>query len=349
MTGFPAATAPTTEAELDDLLSEPDPEVVADLSGVDGDLVVIGAGGKMGPTLCRMAQRAGVLAGSQRRVIAVSRFGGSAGALRGDLERSGVETMSVDLLDDDAVRQLPDAPNVVYMLGRKFGTTGSEALTWTVNSYLPGVVARRYAGSRILVFSTGNVYPFSSPSTGAPDESATVGPVGEYAQSCLGRERVFTDASERLGTRVLLYRLNYAVELRYGVLVEIASAVRDGRPVDLRMGTVNVIWQRDANAIALRALAHCTAPAEALNVSGPETVAVRWLAEQFGIRLGTRPTFAGEEGPHALLTNAARAYSRFGYPRMPLLRAVDWTAEWLRSGGGLLGKPSHFQESAGRF
>ncbi len=341
--------APPTVAALDEALSAPDEGLVEDLAAVDGDIVIVGAGGKMGPTLARMAKRGALDAGSTRRVIAVSRFAGRNNPQRQLLHDAGVETLALDLLDARAVEQLPEARNVVYMLGRKFGTTGAESLTWVVNTYLPGVVASRYADARIVAFSTGNVYPLTPARQGSPDETHPLAPVGEYAQSCLGRERVFADAAQRLGARVLLYRLNYAVELRYGVLAEVGSAVWEGRPVDLTTGQVNVIWQRDANAYALRALRHCASPAAVLNASGPENASVRWLADQFAARFEREPQFKGTESDSALLTNAARAHAAFGYPRVPLLRALEWTSQWIRAGGERLAKPTHFQEQRGQF
>ena len=334
---------------LEDGLSAPDDAVVEDLAAVEGDIVIVGAGGKMGPSLARMAKRGSLRAGSARRVIAVSRFAGAGNPQRELLDDAGVETVSLDLLDPRSVERLPEAPNVVYMLGRKFGTTGGEPLTWAVNAYLPGMVASRYAGARIVVFSTGNVYPLTRAREAAPDETLPVAPVGEYAQSCLGRERLFADAAQRLGTRVLLYRLNYAVELRYGVLSEVGTAVWEGRPVDLTTGKVNVIWQRDANAYALRALRYCDSPAAVLNASGPETASVRWLADQFAARFEREPLFVGEESESALLTNAGRVHAAFGYPRVPLLTALEWTAQWIRAEGVRLDKPTHFQEQRGRY
>ncbi len=341
--------APRTVEALDDVLSAPDDALVEDLAAVEGDIVIVGAGGKMGPTLARMAKQGSMRAGTDRRVIAVSRFAGAGSSQRQLLHDAGVETLPLDLLEPHSAERLPEAPNVVYMLGRKFGTTGAEPLTWAVNTYLPGVVASRYAGARIVVFSTGNVYPLTPAQQGAPDEMHPVAPVGEYAQSCLGRERVFADAAQRLGAQVLIYRLNYAVELRYGVLLEVGAAVWEGRPVDLRMGRVNVIWQRDANAYALRALRHCDSPAAVLNASGPETTSVRWLADRFASRFEREPLFTGEEGDSALLTNAGRAHAAFGYPRVPLLTALEWTAQWIRGEGSRLDKPTRFQEQQGRF
>ncbi len=341
--------APGTVRELDDILSAPDDALVEDLDVVQGDILVIGAGGKMGPTLARMAKQSALRAGSARRVIAVSRFAGTDNSQRQLLDDAGVETLPLDLLDAGSLERLPEAPNVVYLLGRKFGTTGAEPLTWAVNTYLPGVIAARYQGARIVAFSTGNVYPFTPVGRGAPDETQQAAPVGEYAQSCLGRERVFADAAQRLGAQVLLFRLNYAVELRYGVLAEVGSAVWEGSPVDLTTGHVNIIWQRDANAYALRALRHCDSPAAVLNASGPETTSVRWLANQFAARFEREPLFTGDESDSALLMNAGRAHAAFGYPRVPLLRALEWTAQWIRAGGARLAKPTHFQEQQGQF
>jgi nucleoside-diphosphate-sugar epimerase len=335
---------PATVAELEDLLSTPTPGVAEDLAALDGDILVLGAGGKIGPTLARMARRA---AGDDRRVIAASRF--SDAAQRDLLEEAGVETQAVDLLDPDGLDALPDAENVLYLAGRKFGTQGSEPQTWAVNAHGAGLAARRFAGSRVVVYSTGNVYPLSPVRRGGPSEEAPVGPIGEYAQSCLARERLFEDAAARHGTRVLLYRLNYAIDLRYGVLLEIGAAVHEGRPVDVTMGSVNVIWQRDANAYALRSLLQCAEPAVTLNVSGPETVSVRWLAERFGVLFGREPRIEGEEADTALLTNAARAHQLFGYPTVSLRTMIDWTAGWIADGGARLGKATRFQEREGAF
>lgn len=335
---------PATEAELEDLLSTPTPGVAEDLAALDGDILVLGAGGKIGPTLARMARRA---AGDDRRVIAASRF--SDAAQRELLEEAGVETMVVDLLDPAGLDALPDAENVLYLAGRKFGTRGSEPQTWAVNAHGAGLAARRFAGSRVVVYSTGNVYPLSPLRRGGPSEGAAVGPIGEYAQSCLARERLFEAAASRYGTRVLLYRLNYAIDLRYGVLLEVGAAVHDGRPVDITMGSVNVIWQQDANAYALRSLLQCAEEPAALNVSGPETVSVRWLAERFGVLFGREPQIEGEEADTALLTNAARAHQLFGYPTVSLRTMIDWIAGWIVDGGARLGKATRFQEREGAF
>jgi dTDP-4-dehydrorhamnose reductase len=309
--------------------------------------MLLGAGGKMGPSLARLAQNALTAAGSGSKVHAVSRFS-DAEAGR-SLREAGVNTINADLMDDAQLAALPDVPNIVYLVARKFGTTGSEHLTWALNTYLPGRVAERFRAARIVAFSSGNVYPLSRVALGGSAEADPAGPVGEYAQSVLGRERMFTYGSLQHGTPVALLRLNYAIDLRYGVLLEVARAVRDGTPVDLRMGNANVIWQGDANEYALRALQHCSSPPRILNITGPETVSIRWLARRFGERLGVPPVFVHEEQDTALLNNAAQAHSLFGYPRVTLLQMIDWTAHWVARDGETHGKPSHFQEREGQF
>lgn len=336
-----------TVEELEARLTEPTEDLIRDLSRVDGDLLILGAGGKMGPSLAKLAARAIRTGGLSKRVIGVSRY--SDPEVRKDLERHGVETVSCDLLDDEELQRLPDVANVIYMVGYKFGTTGKEHLAWAMNAFLPGRVAEKYKDSRIVVFSSGNVYPFTPVHGGGADENVTPEPIGEYAQSCLGRERVFAYHSHKNGTPMLFFRLNYAIDMRYGVLLEIARAVYEGRPIDLTMGHANVIWQGDANSMALRCLTACTAPPAVLNVTGPETMSVRWAARQFAERFGKDPVFAGTEADTALLSNAARAYRRFGYPRVSLLQMIDWIAEWVQAGGLTWDKPTHFQERRGRF
>lgn len=314
--------APATEAELEERLSLPGPGVIADLSTLPGDLLVLGAGGKMGPSLARMARRALDAAGhADQRVIAVARF--SDPAAREALESAGVETLAADLSDRARVAALPDAGSVVFMAGQKFGTSGAPEVTWMMNTYVPALVAERYAaaGARIAAFSTGCVYPNAPVARGGSREDDALEPVGDYANSCVGRERTFAFFCRKYGAALSLIRLNYAVDLRYGVLVDVARRVRDGEPIDLSMGHVNVIWQGDANAYALRSLAH-VAPGEpplALNVTGPETVPVREVALRLGALLGRPPAFSGEEAPTALLSNAGRAFGLFGYPSLSLI------------------------------
>ena len=335
------------EVALEELLTRPTPAVVAALGALDGDLLILGAGGKMGPSLARLARRASDEAGVRRRVIAVARFSepGLAAALRED----GVEVISGDLFDRELLARLPDVTNVVYMVGQKFGTTGEEARTWAVNAYLPGLVAERFPRARIAAFSTGNVYPLAPIESDGPVETDPVGPIGEYAQSALARERVLEFFSRRNGTPMAILRLNYAVEPRYGVLRDIADRVRSGRKVDVAMGRVNVIWQRDANAVALRALAHCAAPPLVLNVTGRPAVAVRSLAQEFGRRWGVQPFFEGVESPTALLSNAGHMEALFGKPEVGVEEMIARVGEWVEQGGRSLGKPTHFSVRDGQF
>ncbi|CAH1191870.1 MULTISPECIES: NAD-dependent epimerase/dehydratase family protein [Paenibacillus] len=336
-----------TVAELEAKLSEASDRLISDLHKVDGDLLILGAGGKMGPSLAKLAAQAIKAGGMNKKVTAVSRFQDQ--EVKNDLESAGVKTISCDLLDDQELMQLPSADNVIYMAGNKFGTTGREHYTWAMNAYLPGRVATKYKDSRIVVFSSGNVYPFSPVGLGGVDESVTPEPLGEYAQSTLGRERIFEYFSHKYGTPMLLYRLNYAIDLRYGVLLEIARKVHEGKSVPLAMGHANVIWQGDANEIALRSLLKCQSPPEILNVTGPETMSVRWAAQQFAQRFGLAASFEGSESETALLSNAAKAFREFGYPRVGLLEMIDLIAEWVASGGHTWNKPTHFSERKGRF
>lgn len=336
-----------TVEELEEKLAEPSPALVQAISELEGDLLILGVGGKMGPSLARLAVRAIERAGVRKRVIGVSRF--SSGDLAEQLQALGVETISADLLNDAELGRLPEVPNVLYMVGFKFGSTGREYLTWAMNAYLPGRVAEKFRNSRIVAFSTGNVYPLVPVKSGGASEEHPVGPVGEYAQSCLGRERVFEYFSRKNGTPLLIYRLNYAIDLRYGVLHDIAQAVKNRQPIDLRMGHANVIWQGDANEIALRSLALCQSPPRILNVTGPETLSIRWAAERIGEYLGVEPIFEGEEQDSALLNNASQAHRLFGYPRVSLRQMLEWTARWVAQGGASLGKPTHFQEREGKF
>jgi len=308
---------------------------------------VLGAGGKMGPTLARMVARASAAAGGTRRIYAVSRFS-LAGAERA-LRTAGVDTLRCDLLDREAVARLPDAPNVVFMAGQKFGTADAPATTWAMNTVVPAICADRYRSARIVVFSTGNVYPLTPVAAGGARESDAVGPVGEYAISALGRERVFEFYSARHGTRVAIVRLNYAIDLRYGVLADIALRVYRDQPVPLAMGHVNVIWQGDANRIAIECLARAETPPFVVNVTGVETLAVRDIAQRFGHRFDKRPRFSGTESADALLSNTERMRDAFRAPEVSIEAMMDWIAAWIQQGGAMLNKPTHFEERAGRF
>lgn len=335
------------EAQLDEVLTRPTPAAVQAMAELGGDLLILGAGGKMGPTLAVLARRAADAAGLRMRVLAASRFSNSVAALH--LEQAGVETLRCDLLVPGALDTLPDVPNVAFLVGTKFGSTGQEPRTWAVNACLPGLVAHRYRAARIVALSTGNVYPFVSPQSGGATEETPPGPVGEYAMSCLGRERLFEYGALEYGTQVLLFRLNYATDLRYGVLLDLAQQILAGQAIDLTMGYVNVIWQGDANERILRGFALADAPAAVLNVTGAETLSVRALALSLGRLLGREPVFTGNEGPVALLSSARRSITRFGLPQVPLETMLRWTAHWIAAGGRTLGKPTKFQVRDGRF
>jgi len=313
---------------------------------LDSDLLVLGAGGKMGPTLCRMAARAIEQAGSTHRVVAVSRY--SDARARQQLEQWGVQTISADLSDAAAIASLPDSRNVIFMAGRKFGEVGSEAQTWIMNVVVPANVAQRYEQARIVCFSTGCVYALLPPDHPGSTEADAPAPVGEYANSCVGRERVFEHYSRTAGTPVLLYRLNYAIDLRYGVLNDIAMNIAADQPVDLNVPYVNVIWQGDANNRALLSLQHAASPPLPLNITGSK-ISVRWLAEELSRRMGKSPQFRGSGGDKAYLSNASRADELFGQPETPIEQMLDWTAEWVRHGGKSLAKPTHFTVTDGQF
>jgi nucleoside-diphosphate-sugar epimerase len=346
-----AAPAPPaaidSEEELEQLLSEPTPAVRAALATLDSDLYILGVGGKMGPTLARMAARALHEIKSSYQVYGVARFTDS--AVRDKLEAWGVRTIACDLLDPAAVHALPDTRNIIFMAGQKFGTTGQADMTWASNTYVPGLVAARYSNARIVVFSTGNVYPLSPVVEAGVPESGALEPIGEYANSCIGRERLFEYFSRRHGLRCAVIRLSYAIDLRYGILVDLAQRVRSGEPVALEMGVVNLIWQGDANARALALLRHCSVPPLVLNITGPEAVSIRQVAQRLGDLLGRRPVFSGSEAPTALLIDSSRSHGLFGYPRVSLDQMIAWTAGWVSRGGTIWNKPTHFEVRDGKF
>lgn len=337
----------TSSAELEERLSRPTPEVVGLFREIRGDLLVLGVAGKMGPTLARMARRAMDEAGNRSVVYGVARF--SQPDVRDNLEGVGIKTITCDLLDAGSLRQLPDAPNVIFMAGMKFGTTGAEALTWAMNTVMPAYVADRFRESRIVVFSTGNVYPLVPVAQGGATEETQPSPIGEYAQSALGRERVFEYFSRRYGTPAVIYRLNYAVELRYGIILDIAQKVWTGAPISLSMGNVNVVWQGDACAWALRCLRLAQSPPLVLNATGPETVSVRQLAHRLGELMGKEPICEGVEADTALLSNAWRAHALFGYPTVTLDTVTQWVAYWVMHSLPTLDKPTHFEVRNGKF
>ena len=333
--------------ELELLLSEPSESTVRALAALDGDILILGAGGKMGPTLARMARRASDAAGISRRVLAVSRF--SSASLPKKLQSWDIQPIACDLLDPAALASLPEARNVVYMAGMKFGSTGQESLTWAMNSFLPGLVCERFSKSRIAAFSTGNVYGLTPVTQGGSKETDSLNPVGEYAMSCLGRERIFEHFSRVASVKACILRLNYATELRYGVFVDIAQRVHSGKPVALSMGYLNAIWQADASAVALESLLHASFPPFVLNIAGPELLSVRRVAEEFAARFRKPVQFEGVEAPDALLSNAQKAFQLFGKPRVPYEQMIAWIADWTERGGETLDKPTHFENRAGRF
>lgn len=333
--------------ELEARLSEPRAELVDDIRRLDGDIVVLGAGGKLGPSLVRLAVRAVEAARTGAEVIAVSRY--SSPDARTAMESTGARVVSADVADDAQLRSLPDAANVVYLVGAKFGSHGHEAATWATNAYLPGRIAQRYAGSRITALSTGNVYPLLPVAEGGATEESELGPVGEYAMSCLGRERVLSHFATTTNTPMSIIRLNYAVEMRYGVLVDLAREIVAGNPVDVTTGFANVVWQGYANEVTLRSLLHAEVPPFVLNLTGPETISIRQVATRLAAHLGRDVEFRGAEAPTALLSNASKCHGLFGYPDVTLDELIGLTAAWVGGGGQLLGKPTKFQQRDGKF
>lgn len=352
--------SPATAEDLEERLSAPSDADRAFMHELDGDIMVLGAGGKIGPSLAKLAKRAAAESGSRARVIAVSRFHSE--ATWRELEAAGVRVIACDLLNPREVGALPDCENVLYLAGRKFGSAGRPDLTWAMNAVAPALAAYRYRHSSIVVFSTGNVYGMRDVSVessarskarphraGGSRETDAPEPVGEYAQSCVARERIFEYHANEYGTHCLLFRLNYAVDLRYGVLVDIARKVYAGEPVDVTVPAFNVIWQRDANSYALRALALCSAPARILNVTGAETVRVRDAAEALAKRFGRTCSFTGEEGSAALLSDASVCYSLLGRPAVSSEALQEWVADWIEAGGESLEKPTHFEVIDGTY
>jgi nucleoside-diphosphate-sugar epimerase len=330
-------------AALDELLCRPSQALIEDLERVDGDIMILGVAGKMGPTLAGLAKAA--LPG--RRVIGVARF--TDASAKAWLEARGIETLSCDLLDEAAIKRLPKAPNIMFMAGRKFGAEGDLSLTWAMNAHVPALVAQAFAGSRIVAFSTGCVYPFVPVNGRGANETVSPDPPGEYAQSCVGRERMFEYFSRKYETPGRLFRLNYAIDMRYGVLHDIATKIVEAKPIDVSLGHVNFIWQGDASAQALRCLAHCDTPTSPINVSGPEILSVRDLAAKLGARLGREPILVGKEEPTAWLTDTSQAVRLFGLPIVDSEKLIDWTADWIARSMPSLGKPTKYEVRDGRY
>jgi len=338
-----ADLASTDECGLEELLSEPRAATRETLRAISGDIAILGAGGKMGPTLAMMLRKAA----PDREIYAVSRFGDQ--RVRACIEGCRVRIVEADLLDESVYDRLPDVPNIFYLAGMKFGASGNQPLTWAMNAYMPALVARRFNRARIVALSTGNVYPFTDLQSGGPREQDTPGPVGEYAQSCLARERIFQHFSERFGTPVTLIRLNYANEPRYGIIVDLTLKILHGEPVDVTMGAVNLVWQGDANNYIIRAMSIAQSPPAILNVTGPETIAVRDLAGRIGRLLGKEPRFVSQEATTALLSNASTCFEKFGRPAMSLDNMIRAIVPWVAAGKPVLGKPTKYGVRDGRF
>jgi nucleoside-diphosphate-sugar epimerase len=338
---------PTSESDLDHLLTQPNAADHAFAERLEGDTIILGAGGKMGPTLARRLHRALRDTGRNNKVLAASRFQSPRAVA--ELSDGGVETISCDLLDPTQVQSLPRVPNVLFLAGRKFGSAGDPDLTWAMNTMVPTLVAQHYRDARIVAFSTGNVYPFVTPERGGCVETDAPEARGEYAQSCLGRERMFEYYSKQFHTPCLLYRLNYAVDLRYGVLVDIARQVYAGKPVNLSVPAFNVLWQGDANSYAMRSLSLCTSPARILNVTGPETLHVQKVAEYFAARFQREVNFEDESSGVALLNNAGACHMALGYPEVTANELIEAVATWLEAGGSSLNKATKFQVTDGKF
>ncbi|MHC4242985.1 MAG: NAD-dependent epimerase/dehydratase family protein [Planctomycetota bacterium] len=331
------------ERALENMLSEPADETKEKVSGLDGDIVVLGAGGKMGPTLSMMLKKAS----SDKNIYAVSRFGDE--NVRNRIEDAGVKTIQIDLLDESLYSQLPDVKNVFYLAGMKFGATDNQPLTWAMNSFLPGLIAKHYKNSRIVVFSTGNVYPLVDINSGGPSEDTAPEPVGEYAQSCLGRERMFEYFSQLNNTPVTIIRLNYANEPRYGIIVDLARRIINYEPIDLTMGAVNLIWQRDANDYIIRSISLAKSPPTILNVTGQDILLVRKLAEQIGKELKIKPRFVSQKAQTALLSNASLCINKFGPPQTELREMISLIVKWVASGKTVLNKPTKYNIRDGKF
>lgn len=338
-----------SESELDLRLSSPSSELIEYFSTLNDDLLILGIGGKIGSSMGQMAVRAFAESGNKRRVIGVSRF--SEAGVAENLNALGIETIPCDLLDRDAVSKLPHIKNVIFLAGRKFGSSdGGESLTWAMNTAVPANVAEHFRDSKIVVFSTGCVYPLATAASGGSTEECPVDPIGEYSQSCLGRERIFSYYASKYATELLFFRLNYAIDLRYGVLYDIASAIYEGRPVNNSVGNFNAIWQADVNDWALRSLKHCSNPANLLNVTGPETVSVDFAARYMAEIMGKDYSFTQEvPGDKGYLNNAAKAFRLFGYPSVTMAEMLQMQAQWLLQGGRSLNKATHFEVSDGKF
>lgn len=336
-----------TKKELLELMTTPSPRLIDDVKKIKGDIMILGAGGKVGPAMAIKAQRAVQAAGSTSKVIAVSLFDYPDAA--DSMRNAGVTVIEADVSDPSQLAALPDAENIIYMIGKKFGTTGNACPTWHINVILPYLVSQRFPKANIVSFSTGNVYGMTGLTTGGFNEEDVPQPIGEYAQSCLGRERVMEYCSRENGTPMLQFRLNFAIDLRYGVLFDIAKSVYEGRPIDVSQGIFNCLWQGDVCEYAIRSLLHTTVPPTLLNVSSPETYSIRWTAREFGKRFEKEPIFTGEEGTTSVFSNCQKMVQLLGAPQVGVLDLIDMVAEWILAGGETITAPTHFEATDGKF
>ncbi|MCL2647523.1 MAG: NAD-dependent epimerase/dehydratase family protein [Phycisphaerales bacterium] len=334
-------------AQLEDMLSTPTQGAIDSVGKAKGDWMVLGVGGKIGPSLAHMVKRCVDASGSRAKVFGVDKI--YSPAMEKELKGWGIETLTCDMLNRDALEKLPDAKNVIFMAGMKFGSTGNEALTWAMNAYLPAIVAQRFKSARITAFSTGNVYGLQDITMGGPQEDQPLNPVGDYAMSCMGRERMFQHFAIANKTPITLLRLNYATEMRYGVLVDICQTIMADQPLDVSMSMFNVIWQADACAMTIRSLDLAGSPATPFNVAGPEFMPLRRVAEKFGKLLGKKVNLIGQEASNALLNNGQYGHRIFGYPRVSIEQLIHWTADWVKRGGASHGKPTHYESRDGKF
>ena len=344
MTDFPPIT---NEQELDELMSRPRRILIEFMKSVTSPLVILGAGGKMGPTLAILARRAALEAGNSLKIIAISRF--SDPEVRQNLERQGVHTLSVDLMERSSYEQLPDASHVIYLIGLKFGTSLNPGMTWATNTLIPAYTCERYPHSKMVALSSGNVYPLTPVQGPGARETDPLEPLGEYSNSCVARERIFDYYSSRNGTPIALIRLFYALDLRYGVLFDIAKRVFTGEPIDLATGYFNCIWQGDANEMIIRALSLVGSPPYALNLTSPARFSVRQVAQEFSHLMGKYAILEGVETDSALLGNTEKLTAILGEPGTPWDWAMRWTADWVMMGGSSLSKPTHFETRNGKY
>lgn len=337
-----------TNVQIEEVMNTPSQELIDDVKKIEGDIIILGVSGKVGYNLSALLMKSLKANNQSNKVYGVARFSNGASDQK-KFQDLGMETIVADFLNEEDLKALPKVENVIYMVGYKFGSTGNESYTWALNSYLPGRVADHYKDSKIVAFSTGCVYPLVDVTAGAPSEEMAPDAVGEYAQSCLGRERMFEYFAKANKTETLIFRLNYAIDVRYGVLIELANTIKKGRPIDLTMGHVNVIWQPDVSEMAIRSLLHTTVPANIVNITGPETLSVRWLGERLAEAMGREVSFVSEESPTALLSNASKSHKMFGYPKTNIREMIDLVATWVNNDGDQIDKPTHFQERDGKY